>query len=111
MPFTCSICGEESTRICVRCTKDACDNHLCDKCHRCSDCCECEIALAPPVQETVREVLHPLEQAAAAAVEAPPARPAPQLPVPEPLAVDPVAEPGSETLPETEDPTTEGRQS
>jgi len=49
MAFTCSICGEESTRICVRCTKDACDNHLCDKCGRCSDCCECEVRLAEPM--------------------------------------------------------------
>jgi hypothetical protein len=49
MPFTCSICGEESTRICARCTKDACDNHLCEKCQRCSDCCECEVKLAEPV--------------------------------------------------------------
>jgi hypothetical protein len=48
MPFTCSICGEESTRICVRCTKDACDNHLCEKCLRCSDCCECEVKLSAP---------------------------------------------------------------
>jgi len=45
MPFVCSICAEESTHICVRCTKDACDNHLCEKCHRCSDCCECEVTL------------------------------------------------------------------
>jgi hypothetical protein len=45
MPFFCSICSEESTRICVRCTKDACNNHLCEKCRRCSDCCECEVAL------------------------------------------------------------------
>ncbi len=45
MPFACSICGEESTRICVRCTKDACDNHLCEKCGRCSDCCVCEVPL------------------------------------------------------------------
>ncbi len=45
MPFTCSICGEQSTRICVRCTKDACDNHLCEKCQRCSDCCDCEVHL------------------------------------------------------------------
>jgi hypothetical protein len=45
MPFSCSICGEESTRICVRCTKDACNNHLCEKCLRCSDCCECEVML------------------------------------------------------------------
>jgi hypothetical protein len=27
------------------CTKDACNNHLCDKCGRCSDCCECEVSL------------------------------------------------------------------
>ena len=45
MPFTCSICEEESTRICVACTKDSCDNHLCDKCSRCSDCCGCEVRL------------------------------------------------------------------
>jgi len=45
MPFVCSICGEESTRICARCTKDACNNHLCEKCLRCSDCCECELGL------------------------------------------------------------------
>ena len=55
--FECSICGEPSTEICVYCTKDACPNHLCTKCHRCSDCCECEIPLAtaesqPPTPET-----------------------------------------------------------
>ena len=43
--FTCSICGEPSGEICVFCTKDACANHVCEKCHRCSDCCECEIHL------------------------------------------------------------------
>jgi hypothetical protein len=55
MPFTCSICGEESSRICVRCTKDACNNHLCEKCRRCSDCCECEVTLAeqPPSARSV----------------------------------------------------------
>jgi len=58
MPFTCSICGEESTRICVRCTKDACDNHLCEKCRRCSDCCECEVKLAEPVLEPARMAMH-----------------------------------------------------
>lgn len=51
MPFICSICGEESTKICVRCTKDACANHLCEKCRRCSDCCECEVALNGHVPE------------------------------------------------------------
>jgi hypothetical protein len=43
--FTCSICGDPSTEICVYCTKDACPNHLCRKCQRCSDCCECEVPL------------------------------------------------------------------
>jgi len=64
MPFTCSICGEASTRICARCTKDACDNHLCEKCLRCSDCCECEVLLREPVRtviepEPVRTVIEP----------------------------------------------------
>jgi hypothetical protein len=40
--FACSICGEPSSDLCVHCTKDACANHLCSKCHRCSDCCNCE---------------------------------------------------------------------
>jgi hypothetical protein len=45
MPFACSICEQESTRICAFCTKDACDNHLCERCGSCSDCCECEVPL------------------------------------------------------------------
>ncbi len=45
MPFLCSICEEESNKICVNCTKDACGNHLCDRCARCSDCCGCGIVL------------------------------------------------------------------
>ena len=53
MPFLCSICEEESTRICVSCTKDTCGNHLCDKCGSCSDCCNCEVALAPDEPEPV----------------------------------------------------------
>jgi hypothetical protein len=99
MPFTCSICGEESTRICVRCTKDACDNHLCDKCHKCSDCCECEIALAPPVQETVREVLHPVVEQVAPppAVVEPPAA---EAPVAEAAPPEPLPAPDSDTPPE-----------
>jgi len=59
MPFVCSICGEESTQICARCTKDACDNHLCPKCLRCSDCCECEVALDEHLPEPMRPVVRP----------------------------------------------------
>jgi len=61
MPFICSICEEESTRICVRCTKDTCSNHLCEKCGACSDCCDCEIRLDAEVEEpqnSVRESVH-----------------------------------------------------
>ena len=43
--FSCTICGEASTEICVYCTKDTCANHLCDRCRRCSDCCECALKL------------------------------------------------------------------
>lgn len=43
--FTCSICGEPSTEICLYCAKDACQNHLCAKCSRCSDCCQCQVPL------------------------------------------------------------------
>jgi hypothetical protein len=43
--FSCSICGDVSTEICVYCTKDTCPNHLCSKCLRCSDCCECDVPL------------------------------------------------------------------
>ncbi len=41
--FTCSICAEASCDICIYCTKDACSNHLCERCKRCSDCCACEM--------------------------------------------------------------------
>jgi hypothetical protein len=41
--FICSICEEPSKDICIRCTRDTCPNHLCSVCHRCSDCCECEV--------------------------------------------------------------------
>ena len=43
MSFSCTICGEGSTEICVYCTKDTCGNHLCERCMRCSDCCDCEL--------------------------------------------------------------------
>jgi hypothetical protein len=45
VPFSCSICEQESTRICAFCTKDSCDNHLCQRCGCCSDCCECDLPL------------------------------------------------------------------
>jgi len=93
MPFACSICGEESTRICARCTKDACDNHLCEKCRRCSDCCECEVRLAEPVHKAPRAAVRAVAQAAApagtmepeAAVEAEPEFSEPPRISPEPL--------------------------
>lgn len=56
MPFICSICGEEAGQICARCTKDVCGNHLCEKCLKCSDCCECEVALHEPAPAPVRSV-------------------------------------------------------
>jgi hypothetical protein len=46
--FSCSICGDPSAQVCVWCTKDACPNHICSKCLRCSDCCECEVPLEEP---------------------------------------------------------------
>jgi hypothetical protein len=85
MPFFCSICAEESTRICARCTKDTCSNHICDKCGRCSDCCECEVTLSeyapPPV--SARSMF-----------------PKPE-PEPEP---DPLPEPDQEPVPPEPDP-------
>jgi len=78
MPFQCSICGEESTRICARCTKDACNNHLCEKCRRCSDCCECEVTLSEPVREPARSVFR------TAGIPRPDPKPEPLQPPPEP---------------------------
>lgn len=64
MPFACSICEEESTRICVNCTKDTCGNHLCDKCGCCSDCCDCEVKLdtSEPHREIAVREAYPLPQ-------------------------------------------------
>src|SRR4051794_17418054 len=31
-PWNCSICAEPSRAICLYCTKDTCDNHLCPRC-------------------------------------------------------------------------------
>ena len=50
--FQCSICGELSVKLCVYCTKDACNNHLCDRCHRCSDCCLCDLPSNAPETST-----------------------------------------------------------
>ena len=89
MAFLCSICEEESTRICVRCTKDACNNHLCERCRKCSDCCECEVVLADTMQEPVRTVLQ-------AAIPKPDPEPEQHLPEPDP---DPFPEPEPEPGP------------
>lgn len=84
MPFMCSICGEESTRICARCTKDACNNHLCEKCLRCSDCCECEIALSENNHTVVRA-----------------AKPEPvPVPDPQPEPIEPYPSPDPDPFPE-----------
>jgi hypothetical protein len=95
MPFACSICGEESTRICARCTKDACDNHLCARCQCCSDCCECEVALDAPAHEPARPAVRPVS----GEPEIP--RPEPELePDPEPAAGIPAEEFPPATEPE-----------
>jgi hypothetical protein len=61
MAFFCSICGEDSARICARCTKDACNIHVCARCGCCSDCCPCEVPLneAPLNEPMVREPTRP----------------------------------------------------
>jgi hypothetical protein len=102
MPFTCSICGEESTRICARCTKDACDNHLCEKCVRCSDCCECEVRLSEPVRTVVRAVV---AEAAVAPEFEPLGGPeslAPPIPIPEPEPEPPLPGPTPDPEPDTD---------
>ena len=92
MPFMCSICAEESTRICARCTKDACNNHLCDKCLRCSDCCECEITLSDkgPVMTAA---------SARAAIQAAKSEPLP-IPSPGPKPESPHPPPDPDPFPE-----------
>ena len=90
MPFFCSICSEESTRICARCTKDTCSNHICDKCGRCSDCCECEITLsehAPPAV-SARSLFPRPEQSAVVTEEAAFPEPDPE-PTPDPAPDEP----------------------
>jgi hypothetical protein len=95
MSFTCSICGEDSTRICARCTKDACNNHLCERCLRCSDCCDCEVALSEPVHEPARSVFRSVaSQREEEPIPIPEPAPDPDKPNPEP---DPW--PGEDPLP------------
>jgi len=88
MPFMCNICGEESTRICARCTKDACNNHICEKCLRCSDCCECEITLSeqPPSARSVlsKQETAPEPEQPSLATELPVEPAEPNPPPPEP---------------------------
>ena len=68
--FTCSICGEPSTEICLSCTKDSCRNHRCERCKRCSDCCECEVPLSAEEPEAAAAPEeHPVETVAAAVEE------------------------------------------
>ena len=74
MPFVCSICAEAANQICVRCTKDACANHICEKCLRCSDCCECELTLQPPTPVPV------VRSVTGGHVEVPPAPALPEEP-------------------------------
>ena len=84
--FTCSICGEPSTEICVYCTKDACGNHRCERCKRCSDCCECEIPLSSEEMQVASETVEPVEvpiETPEASVEAP-SEPEPAEAAPEP---------------------------
>jgi hypothetical protein len=100
MPFMCSICAEESTRICARCTKDACNNHLCEKCLRCSDCCECEITLTDSNRaEPPGSVRSALLAAKSEPFPVPGAEPEPEFPHPSPDP-DPVPDDDSE-LPAT----------
>jgi hypothetical protein len=52
--FVCSICAGDSQKICVYCTKDACENHLCERCAKCSDCCTCDVRLGDATTGTHR---------------------------------------------------------
>jgi hypothetical protein len=92
MPFTCSICGEDSTRICARCTKDACNNHLCERCLECSDCCDCEVALSEPAREPAsavfRSVASQRREEAPIPVPTPPPDPDEPNPEPDPWPAD-----------------------
>jgi hypothetical protein len=83
MPFACSICEQESTRICAFCTKDACDNHICARCGCCSDCCQCEVPLEEPVHGHAEA---PVEHPSALPPEPVASGPAPAALEPQPAA-------------------------
>jgi hypothetical protein len=101
MQFFCSICSEESTRICARCTKDTCANHLCDKCGKCSDCCECEVTLSEhaPMAQTARSVF-PRPEPAPEPLPDPDPEPAP--PDPDPVVEEQLVTEGHGAAEETE---------
>ena len=67
--FNCSICGDASHKICVYCTKDACNNHLCHRCLCCSECCHCDMptneaeAQVDEVMMEPEEVSEPIDDA------------------------------------------------
>jgi len=90
MPFVCSICEEESAAICVRCTKDTCSNHLCERCGCCSDCCACEVPLDE--HEPAHAAPLPVEEAK---VEPP----APEVPQPDPEPEPPHPPPDPDPFP------------
>jgi hypothetical protein len=96
MPFNCSICGEDSTRICARCTKDVCNNHLCERCLKCSDCCDCEVLLTEPVHEPARAAFRSV--ASQREEEAPIPLPRP-LPDPDRSNPEPDPWPGEDPVP------------
>lgn len=77
MPFACSICEQESTRICAFCTKDACGMHICEHCGCCSDCCSCDVPLDEATPMHAAEPVSELEPAPEASA---PPEPQPALP-------------------------------
>jgi hypothetical protein len=62
VPYSCSICEQESTRICVFCTKDACGIHICDRCCCCSDCCQCDVPLEETIHVPAEAVAQPVAE-------------------------------------------------
>lgn len=95
--YICTICGEPSTGICIYCTKDACPNHLCAKCRRCSDCCECEV----PLEEETDPPSEPVPETTASEAAAPELRDEPP---------DSPPAPPSEEQPSAEDPDRQSEQ-